>query len=423
MADEESGKKLKDKHKNIAAQSRVSKKFREESLAVVLISLEQPQQVCESVRAIVQGQGVDDMDPFVDLLLAEEFLKAGSEPLVSELLAVAIGQAGRYDARMRVIIKEMAWRLHVSVDTVIELESNLAETLILAQYESTEEEAQEREANKKKSKYKRYALIGLATVGGGTLIGLTGGLAAPLVAAGAGAIIGGTGAAMLGSTTGVALIGSLFGVAGAGLTGKKMQRRMGAVEEFEFEPLGWGSRLQLEMSSNQLHITIALTGWLTNQHRGKKISPIRRGQMVIIAGLPPNTQIALKAQPLKRPSKAYLSSGDFREPWKHLAESKEQYVLKWETKYLVQLGEALDYVFNSAVTMAAQEALKMTVLQEIRGRVSVGLGSVLARLALAVVLIVCKYRNQTPLHTAVRKTKLCGFNMSSSQTLAHKRGT
>ena len=54
---------------------------------------------------------------------------------------------------------------------------------------------------------------------------------------------------------------------------------------------------------------------------------------------------------------------DFREPWKHLAESKEQYTLKWETKYLVQLGEAMDYVFNSAVTMAAQEALKMTVLQ------------------------------------------------------------
>ena len=49
-------------------------------------------QVCESVRAIVQGQGVDDMDPFVDLLLAEERLKGGAEQLVSELLAVAIGQ-------------------------------------------------------------------------------------------------------------------------------------------------------------------------------------------------------------------------------------------------------------------------------------------------------------------------------------------
>ena len=51
------------------------------------------------------------------------------------------------------------------------------------------------------------------------LLGLTGGLAAPLVAAGAASIIGGAGAAALGTTAGVAIIGSLFGVAGAGLTG------------------------------------------------------------------------------------------------------------------------------------------------------------------------------------------------------------
>ena len=52
------------------------------------------------------------------------------------------------------------------------------------------------------------------------MTGLTGGLAAPLVAAGAGVFIGGAGAAALGSAAGVAIIGSLFGVAGAGLTGE-----------------------------------------------------------------------------------------------------------------------------------------------------------------------------------------------------------
>ena len=51
------------------------------------------------------------------------------------------------------------------------------------------------------------------------LTGLTGGLAAPLIAAGAGVFIGASGAATLGSVAGVAIIGSLFGVAGAGLTG------------------------------------------------------------------------------------------------------------------------------------------------------------------------------------------------------------
>ena len=49
---------------------------------------------------------------------------------------------------------------------------------------------------------------------------MTGGLAAPLVAASAATIIGSAGAAALGSVAGIAVMTSLFGAAGAGLTGK-----------------------------------------------------------------------------------------------------------------------------------------------------------------------------------------------------------
>lgn len=66
------------------------------------------------------------------------------------------------------------------------------------------------------AKTKRYALIGLATVGGGALIGVTGGLAAPLIIGGLTSIIGST--ALL-TTLGSVVVGSLFGVAGGGLTG------------------------------------------------------------------------------------------------------------------------------------------------------------------------------------------------------------
>ena len=52
------------------------------------------------------------------------------------------------------------------------------------------------------------------------LAGVTGGLAAPLVAAGAATVIGSAGAAALGSAAGIAIMTSLFGAAGAGLTGK-----------------------------------------------------------------------------------------------------------------------------------------------------------------------------------------------------------
>lgn len=49
---------------------------------------------------------------------------------------------------------------------------------------------------------------------------MTGGLAAPLIAAGAASIIGSAGAAALGSVAGIAVMTSLFGAAGASLTGK-----------------------------------------------------------------------------------------------------------------------------------------------------------------------------------------------------------
>ena len=100
-------------------------------------------------------------------------------------------------------------------------------------------------------------MIGIATVGGGAVLGLTGGLAAPLVAAGAGAIIGTAGAAALGTTAGVAVISSIMGLAGAGLTGYKMKKRLGEIEEFAFDELSKG---------HELHVTIAISGWISSDN-------------------------------------------------------------------------------------------------------------------------------------------------------------
>lgn len=138
------------------------------------------------------------------------------------------------------------------------------------------------------SKTKRFAMIGLASIGGGILIGLTGGLAAPVIGAGVTSIIG-TSAIVgaIGTVGGFAIVGSLFGVAGASLTGNynlnkkliqklivkiyiltlyiilgyKMHKRVGDIEEFQFHKLS----SDRETGDIHLHITIVISGWLNDE--------------------------------------------------------------------------------------------------------------------------------------------------------------
>lgn len=73
--------------------------------------------------------------------------------------------------------------------------------IIFIHVSSYREEAKEQQKRMRNRKIKRYALVGLATLGGGAVLGLTGGLAAPLIGAGMASVFGGA-AAVIGSTTG-----------------------------------------------------------------------------------------------------------------------------------------------------------------------------------------------------------------------------
>ena len=125
-------------------------------------------------------------------------------------------------------------------------------------------------------------MIGAATLAGGIVIGITGGIAAPLV----GGALAGLGASFFATTAGLAVITSVFGAAGAGLTGAsaacaehgsratppdaagnprsprrrspgyKMSRRVEGVNEFEFVLIRGGERM---------NVTIGISGWLTRE--------------------------------------------------------------------------------------------------------------------------------------------------------------
>lgn len=287
--------------------------FREQYLQALVHWLDLDESVMPVMGAFLSGLGFEGSDTFLSTLQGEPLLAAGTTPITQDLVSFSV-KDGEYDARARVLIRHISCLLRVSPQELEEFEETLGERLREGGEES-EEESSRRRKKERGRKLRRYLLIGLATVGGGTVIGVTGGLAAPLVAAGAGAVLGAGGAAALGSVTGIAIMASLFGAAGAGLTGYKMKKCVGAIEEFEFLPLN---------SGKHLHVTIAVTGWLCS---GKYSS--------------------------------------FQAPWCSLGECGEQYCLVWESRFLRDLGSAMTSLLDGLVSMVAQEALKYTVLSGI----------------------------------------------------------
>jgi hypothetical protein len=103
--------------------------------------------------------------------------------------------------------------------------------------------------------WKRNAAIGAAAVTGGALLAVTGGLAAPAIAAsltalgGAGVTIG----AAVGSAAGVTATTVLFGTAGAGVMGMKADTRTRGVHDFSFD---------LVSAGDGMNVYICVSGWL-----------------------------------------------------------------------------------------------------------------------------------------------------------------
>ncbi|MCO5604850.1 hypothetical protein L7F22_059024 [Adiantum nelumboides] len=130
-----------------------------------------------------------------------------------------------YDARQRVALRLLATWLEVKWNKVAAMEVLVAYAAMAAQ-EDTEENKDGKEKEVKSwAKWKRGGLIGAAAVTGGALLALTGGLAAPAIAAGLSAlaptlgtivpVIGSTGfaaaAAAAGSTVGSVAVAASFG--------------------------------------------------------------------------------------------------------------------------------------------------------------------------------------------------------------------
>jgi hypothetical protein len=177
--------------------------------------------------------------PRVDSPLASK-LPPQTAALVTHALLLLSLSLETYDPRSRILLLQLCNSLNIPISVFLQQEAATAHALIVSanpEKQTTlpvsnqltaEPYVQKRiDENQNTRRWK----IGLASVAGAVLIGVTGGLAAPLVAAGLGTLLGGIGlggtvaAGYLGAMAASApLVGSLFGAYGGKMTGDMMKR-------------------------------------------------------------------------------------------------------------------------------------------------------------------------------------------------------
>jgi Protein of unknown function (DUF726) len=165
--------------------------------------------------------------PSIETPLVKE-LSPGDTRLIIHAMLLLLLSLEYYDSRSRVLLLYLCASLDVPLSVLVKLENATAESLIKVVTMNADGDVKKRiEEGKNTKRWK----IGLASVAGAALIGITGGLAAPLVAAGIGTLLGGIGlggtvaAAYLGAlASSGAIVGSLFGAYGGKVTGEMMEQ-------------------------------------------------------------------------------------------------------------------------------------------------------------------------------------------------------
>lgn len=305
--------------------------------------------------------------------------------VVCDLIILCLSM-NNYDARSRVFIRKIATYLSLEWPEVIAFERRISE--YLAQNDPSWETESEmsfmttgsdettmtnatsdfavshkndtvRKSRNKQQKKRRYIMMGLATLGGGLVLGLSAGLMAPVIAGGLGAVlttVGVTGTSgFLGGTAGIALITSGATVAGGRIGAKRMFNRTKGVDTFEFITV---------KADDRVNCLITITGWLSR---------------------PDNKEEA--AHPF-----CTIDSlmGD-------------HYTLFWEPELLTELGSAIKIIATEVVTQAIQQALQHTIM-----------GALLAGLTWPLALTKIGYLIDNPWANALDRARIAGLILADS---------
>ena len=167
-----------------------------------------------------------------------------------------------YDSRSRVLLERVGASLNVSWLDICRFEKRVTDALEMqeAANKETWDEAEHMENRRKLALKRKYVMMGLATVGGSLVIGLSAGLLAPVIGAGLAAgftTIGVAGTSgFLAGAGGTALITSGAAISGGAIAVKASHRRTGAVRTFEYRPLH---------NNKRVNLIVTLAGWMNGK--------------------------------------------------------------------------------------------------------------------------------------------------------------
>lgn len=277
----------------------------------------EPQRYDEGV-----AKALKELYPPFDTPLAT--LSTEERALILHSMLLLLLSLEHYSAHSRILLLHLTSSLRLTIDFLANDESKIARGLLTAAEMKADDETKKKaEENTDSRKWK----VGLATLAGAAVIGVTGGLAAPLLAAGVGSVMGGLGlgatatAGYLGSVASSTLIvGGLFGAYGGKMTGKMMDQYAREVEDFAFVPIRVRHRpRKIEKEYRRLRVAIGVSGWLTDKD-------------------------------------------DVVDPWRVIGSPMESFALRYELEALLNLGNSMSTMVRSAAWgYAKSEIIKRTV--------------------------------------------------------------
>ena len=264
-----------------------------------------------------------------------------------------------YDARSRTLLERVGGSLEVSWIEICRFEKRITESLEMqeAANKETWDEAEHMENRRKQALQRRYMMMGLATVGGSLVIGLSAGLLAPVIGAGLAAgftTIGVAGTSgFLAGAGGTALITSGAVLTGGTIAVRASNRRTGAVQTFEYQPLH---------NNKRVNLIVTISGWMNG-----KIDDVR---------LPYST-----VDPIM---------GDM-------------YSVLWEPEMLQSMGDTISILATEALTQGLQQVLGSTILI-----------ALMASLQLPIVLSKLSYLIDNPWTVSMGRANAAGLIFADS---------